>query len=193
LLGVSPARNWWLVQPPAGAIPCWLWGPLLDVFQGDPAAVPLADAPATPTPIPQNAGGRIFTVEEYETTLFDLLNLARAQHGLAPAERNASLDTAATLHSTDMAAHDFFAHISYDGRDFNTRLTEQGLFFTNGGETLYAGGDPYQAFHIWMGSEVHRNIILHPSFTSLGVGVVYAEGGSYDIYVTADFAALYTP
>ncbi len=115
--------------------------------------MPLADAPPTPTPIPQNAGDREFTVEEYENTLFDLLNLARAQNGLPPAERNAALDTAATLHSADMAEHDFFAHLSYDGRDFNTRLTEQGLFFTNGGETIYAGGDPYQAYHIWMGSK----------------------------------------
>ncbi len=193
LLGVSPERTWWLIRPSDGTIPCWIWGPLVDVFRGDPAAVPLADAPPTPTLIPQNAGGRSFTVEEYEDTLFDLLNLARAQNGLPPAERHAALDTAAALHSTDMAEHDFFAHLSYDGRDFNTRLTEQGLTFTNGGETIYAGGDPYQAYHIWMGSEVHRNIILHPSFTALGIGVVYAQDATYDVYVTADFAALYTP
>jgi uncharacterized protein YkwD len=193
LFGVGSERTWWLVHPPDGAAPCWIWGPLVDVFQGDPAVVPLADAPLTPTPIPQNAGDREFTVEEYENTLFDLLNLARAQNGLPPAERNTALDTAATLHSADMAEHDFFAHLSYDGRDFNTRLTAQGLFFTNGGETIYAGGDPYQAYHIWMASTVHRNIILHPAFTSLGVGVVYAQDATYDVYVTADFAALYTP
>ena len=193
MLGVSPKRTWWLIQPPDGTTPCWLWGPLVDVFQGDPAAVPLADAPPTPTSIPQNAGNRNFTVEEYKNTLFDLLNLARSQNGLPPAERTAALNTAATLHSTDMAEHDFFAHLSYDGRDFNTRLTEQGLFFTNGGETIYAGGDPYQAYHIWMASEVHRNIILHPAFTAVGLGVVYAQDAIYDVYVTADFAALYIP
>jgi len=195
ILGVSPERTWWLVQPPEDSAPCWVWGPLVDVFQGDPAAIPLANAPATPTFIPQNAGGREFSVEEYENTLFDLLNLARVQNGLPPAERVAALDSAARLHSADMAQHDFFAHLSYDGRDFNARLTEQGLFFTNGGETIYAGGDPYQAYHIWMGSDVHRSIILHPAFTSLGVGVVYADADAvtYDVYVTADFAALYTP
>jgi uncharacterized protein YkwD len=193
LLGVSPERTWWLILPPDGAVPCWVWGPLLDVFRGDPAGVPMADAPPTPTPIPQDAGGRSFTTEEYENTLFDLLNLARAQHGLPPAERNTALDTAARLHSADMAEHDFFAHLSYDGRDFNARLTEQGLFFTNGGETIYAGGDPYQAYHIWMASEVHRNIILHPAFIALGIGVVYTQDAAYDVYVTADFAALYTP
>ncbi|MDX9865593.1 MAG: CAP domain-containing protein [Anaerolineaceae bacterium] len=193
LLGVSPERTWWLILPPDGSDPCWLWGPLVDVFRGDPAAVPLADAPPTPTPIPQDAGGRQFTVGEYENTLFDLLNLARSQNGLPPAVRNAALDTAATLHSADMAAHDFFAHLSCDGRGFNARLTEQGLSFTNGGETIYAGGDPYQAYHIWMGSNVHRSIILHPSFTALGLGVVYAQDAAYDVYVTADFAALSTP
>ena len=193
LLGVSPEHTWWLIQPPEDAVSCWVWGPLIDVFRGDPAAVPLANAPPTPTPIPQDAGGREFTIEEYENTLFDLLNLARSQNGLPPAERNTALDTAATLHSNDMADHDFFAHLSYDGRDFNARLTEQGLFFTNGGETIYAGGDPYQAYHIWMASEVHRNIILHPAFTALGIGVIYTEDATYDVYVTADFAALYTP
>ncbi|MCD4672975.1 MAG: CAP domain-containing protein [Anaerolineaceae bacterium] len=193
LLGVSPERTWWLLQPPDGSAPCWVWGPLVDIFHGDPANVPLADAPPTPTPIPQNAGGRSFTAEEYEDALFDLLNLARSQHGLPPAERNAALDAAARLHSADMTQHDFFAHLSYDGRDFNARLTEQGLYFSNGGETIYAGGDPYQAYHIWMGSDVHRNIILHPSFTSLGVGVVYVEDATYDVYVTVDFAALYMP
>ena len=193
LLGVSPERTWWLTQPPNGSPSCWIWGPLVDVFRGDPAAVPLADAPPTPTPIPQDAGDREFTIEEYETILFDLLNLARSQNGLPPAERNAALDNAATLHSTDMAEHDFFSHSSYDGRDFNVRLTAQGLTFTNGGETIYAGGDPYQAYHIWMGSEVHRNIILQPTFTALGLGVVYAEGAAYNVYITADFAALYTP
>lgn len=170
-----------------------MWGPLADVFRGDPADVPLAHAPSTPTPIPQNAGGRSFTAEEYENTLFNLLNLVRSQNGLPPAKRHPALDTAARLHSADMAKHDFFAHLSHDGRDFNARLIAQGLFFTNGGETIYAGGDPYQAYHIWMGSDVHRAIILHPDFTALGVGVVYAEGVTYDVYVTADFAALYTP
>ena len=193
LLGLNPERTWWLVLPPDAISPCWVSGPLIGSLRGDPAAVPLADAPPTPTPIPQDAGGRSFTDREYEDTLFDLLNLARSQHGLPPAQRNPLLDTAARLHSQDMADHDFFSHLSYDGRDFNTRLTAQGLTFTNGGETIYAGGDPYQAWHIWMASEVHRNIILHPAFTALGVGVAYAKEMTYEVYVTADFAALYVP
>ena len=192
-MGLNPERTWWLVLPPNAVSPCWVWGPLISSLRGNPAAVQLADAPPTPTPMPQNAGGRSFTVQEYEDTLFDLLNLARSQHGLPPGQRNPHLDTAARLHSQDMADHNFFAHLSYDGRDFNARLTAQGLNFTNGGETIFAGGDPYQAYHIWMASEVHRNIILHPAFTALGIGVTYTKEKTYDVYVTADFAALSIP
>lgn len=187
VVGINEQHTWWLVFPLGQAEACWLWGPLLKV-EGNTEQIQVALSPSTPTPIPVTAGGESFTAEEYEKKLLELINQARLNQGYPPLSLYPPLVQAAYLHSQDMADHDFFGHLGSDGSDFNQRLTDQGMVFSNGGEMLYAGGDPYQAYQAWINSPVHHDILLNPEFTHIGIGVVYAENRFYEEYVTADLA-----
>ena len=187
VVGVNEEWTWWLIFPPNQTEACWLWVFLLDVA-GDAEQLQIALSPPTPTPIPLSAEGQSFTPEEYEQKLLELINQARITEGFLPLALYPPLVQSARLHSEDMAENDFFGHLSFNGADFNQRLTAQGMVFSNGGETLYAGGDPYQAYHIWMNSEVHYNIIMNPEFTHIGIGVVYVDNRTYEEYITVDVA-----
>ena len=188
VVGVNQERTWWLVFPPNQAEEaCWLWLFLLEVT-GEMEQMQVALSPPTPTPVPLSAGDQSFTAEKYEKKLVELINQARVNQGIMPLALYPPLTQAARLHSQDMADNDFLGHLSFNGDDFNKRLTALGMVFSNGGETLYAGGDPYQAYHIWMNSDVHYNILMNPAFTHIGVGVVYAGNRTYEEYVTVDLA-----
>jgi len=188
VVGVNQERTWWLVFPPNQVEEaCWLWLFLLEVA-GEVEQIQVALSPPTPTPVPLSAGDQSFTAEEYEKKLVELINQARVNQGTVPLVLYPPLTQAARLHSQDMADNDFLGHLSFNGDDFNQRLAALGMVFSNGGETLYAGGDPYQVYHFWMNSDVHYNILMNPEFTHVGVGVVYAENRTYKEYVTVDLA-----
>ena len=187
VVGVNAERTWWLVFPSDQAEACWLWAFLLEVAD-DTSQVQVVLSPPTPTPLPLSANGETFSPQEYEQKLFELVNQARIHRGYQPLALYPPLERTARRHSQDMAENDFFGHLSFTGEDFNQRLTAEGMVFSNGGETLYAGGDPYQAYHIWMNSEIHFNLLMNPAFTHIGIGVVYAEGRTYGKYVTVDLA-----
>lgn len=94
-----------------------------------------------------------------------------------------SLFESARFHADDMATNQFFAHESSDGTPFGDRINR---FFSGGGaaENIYAAtfDDPFSAMDGWMNSDTgHRENILRPGWTWLGVG--YARGAGRHYYV----------
>jgi uncharacterized protein YkwD len=154
-----------------------------------PPPEPTATAvPPTPTSEPQcPAGGNA----SFETTLLSLINAERASRGLGALTMKSALRTAARLHSTDMACNDFFSHRGSNGSTPFTRIAAQGYSFSAAGETIYAGSGSYNspsaAFNGWMNSAPHREIMLNPNFTSIGIGYMYNADSTYGGYFTADF------
>ena len=41
----------------------------------------------------------------------------------------------------------------------------------------------------WMSDKIHRDAILNPKVTEMGVGYAYYSNGSYGDYITVDFGS----
>jgi uncharacterized protein YkwD len=106
-----------------------------------------------------------------------LLNEQRAARGLAPLARRAQLDLSSQRHSEDMSARRFFEHDTPDGVDPQSRMLAAGYRSDNAitGENIaWASGwraSPFEIVDLWMHSPPHRENILRPEFTEVGLGV----------------------
>ncbi|MFI1393403.1 sigma-70 family RNA polymerase sigma factor [Streptomyces sp. NPDC020681] len=109
-----------------------------------------------------------------------LVNQERAKQGCAPVSGNDRLDTAARLHSEDMAAKDYFSHTSLDGRSPGDRITAAGYQWSTYGENIARGQQtPESVMDSWMNSEGHRANILNCDFKEMGVGIHEGSGGPW--------------
>jgi uncharacterized protein YkwD len=92
--------------------------------------------------------------------VFCLTNQVRTSYGLAAFRRDARLDTAARLHSEDMAARNYFAHNTPEGLGPSDRSAAQG-YPGGAGENIAMGYPTARAAVLaWMQSAGHcRNIL----------------------------------
>ena len=120
----------------------------------------------TPPPEPDDRA------TEFEQEVFRLVNIARANAGVAPLQWHAGLGTVARNFSRDMYTRDFFSHICPDGTYPWDRMEAAGITgFWFAAENIAAGrGTPQDVVDAWMNSPGHRENILAPEATHLGVG-----------------------
>ena len=152
-------------------------------------------APAEPTPTPEPPTAEppvpdpVQLLAEVEDRVFALANEARTAEGLAPLERMAGLDDVARGWSTTLAT---------EGRELGhnpdySRQIPQGWSVAGEnvawmGETRVVpaaevAGPVHQG---WMDSPGHRENLLGPEYTHLGVGVAFSPEHGY--YLTQNFA-----
>jgi len=118
-----------------------------------------------------------------------LINNERANAGVAPLSAQGQLGSAARGHSQDMACNGFFSHTGSDGSSPSQRISRQGYHWSAIAENIAAGyGDPASVVVGWMGSQGHKENLLNPDYTEVGIGYVYVAGSPYGAYWTADFA-----
>jgi uncharacterized protein YkwD len=125
--------------------------------------------------------------------LLGLINQERAAQGLSAYAGQGQLQTAARLHSTDMACNGFFSHTGSDGSTVGLRVTAQSYSWSWVGENILATSDtsaqaPQSAFDWWMDSALHRANLLSSNYTEIGLGYIYVAGSPYGGYFTAVFA-----
>ncbi|MFD1152438.1 CAP domain-containing protein, partial [Saccharothrix hoggarensis] len=124
-------------------------------------------------------------VELAEAKVVELTNAERAAHGCPALAADDRLAAAARAHSADMAAQDYFDHVSKDGRSFVDRVKAAG-YPQPGAENIAAGQrTPEAVVKGWMDSPGHRANILNCKLKALGAGM--ARGGSYGVYWTQNF------
>lgn len=131
---------------------------------------------------------------EYINQILALLNGARESDGRPPLTLNATLSQAADAHSEDMACRDFVDHTGSDGSNWFGRIRAQGYSYSRATENIYVGnpdfgGTPQGAFNWWMSSQVHRDNILDPLVSEVGIGYVYNPNSTYRGYYTLVFAS----
>jgi Cysteine-rich secretory protein family len=120
-------------------------------------------------------------VERTRVLTLCLLNGQRARRGLHPLRYDARLELAAQRHSDDMVRRDYFEHDTPEGVEPHTRMLAAGYPADNGftGENIAQGegaeSSPVEVMDAWMHSRPHREALLHPSYTEVGVGVAVAE------------------
>jgi len=106
-----------------------------------------------------------------------LLNAERERRGLALLGRRAQLDLASQRHSEDMVARRFFEHDTPEGSDPQARMLAAGYPSNNAftGENIaWAAGkraSPWEIVDLWMHSPPHRENILSPGYTEIGIGL----------------------
>ncbi|GGY01273.1 hypothetical protein GCM10010324_55130 [Streptomyces hiroshimensis] len=110
----------------------------------------------------------------------DMVNAERAKAGCSPLTINAKLQAAAQGHSDDMAARDYYAHTSPEGKSPGDRMTAAGYRWSTYGENIFKSPkDARTAMDGWMKSSGHRANILNCSFKEIGVGINFASNGPW--------------
>jgi uncharacterized protein YkwD len=165
------------------------------ILIGNVAAAPLATIAITPVSgvptvkVQGPASCSYSTSSSYQTQLVNLINGARAEAGLYPLSVNAQLTAAAVGHSIDMACHGLISHSGSDGSTPYERIVAAGYSPSLSSEIIYGSGYPQTAFDWWMSDQIHRDEILNPNVTEMGVGYAYVQGTSAGGYYTVDFAS----
>ena len=137
---------------------------------------PVVQKPGTVLPPPG-----VKHLPKVEDLVWEMTNQARRAKGLAPLSQDNELTEVARAHSDDMLVRRFFDHTTPDGVSFDERISDRYRHRVRimGENIWYASG--YNLGKIqqvakeivddWMNSPGHRDNILDPKFTHLGVGV----------------------
>lgn len=116
-----------------------------------------------------------FGVTEYSPTLVDLTNNTRLLYSLESLTPNQQLKAAAQLKVQHMFDHNYFDHISPDGKQPWEFLAEVNYGYQIAGENLAMDfvevDDAHQA---WLQSSTHRQLILDPKYQE--IGIAYQRG-----------------
>ncbi len=118
------------------------------------------------------------TTSSQESEVARLVNVERAKSGLPALKLNWQLSRVARYKSADMANKGYFAHNSPTyGTPFQM-MENFGLRFSAAGENIaYGQRTPAEVMRDWMNSPGHRNNIMSPSFTEIGVGLAKNKNG----------------
>jgi uncharacterized protein YkwD len=112
-----------------------------------------------------------------ESAMLKLVNDERIAQGLRPLELDPRLVPVARQHSEEMFRMKYFGHQSpVNGSPFD-RLAAAKISYTRAGENLAYAHSVAIAHRGLMDSQGHRENILRPEFTRIGIGVLSA--GSY--------------
>lgn len=199
--------NWQLLDPRGQPVPVtgsdqnYIW---IKVKVSAPMAVnqPTPTPSATTTANQQNslasskAASGCASVPDgaFENAVLALINQERASRNLPPLKREARLDTAALQHSLDMSCNNFVEHYGSSGSTWFTRITKAGYTYQYASENIAAGnpafgGDANWVVETrWMNSQVHRENILNPKVTEIGIAYVFNSAAQWGGYTTVDFA-----
>lgn len=109
--------------------------------------------------------------EEFEQEVLRLTNVERKKQGLKPLKLDKKLAKVAREKSVDMAVNDYFSHVSPTyGSPFDM-MTSFGVKYYSAGENIARGQtSPQEVVQAWMASVGHKENILHPEFTHIGIG-----------------------
>ncbi len=159
-----------------------------------------APPPAAAPGVSASSSGATCGFPDFQPALLARVNQARAAgascgssgvFGPAPALTwNDRLTQAATAHSQDMAAKNYFSHTSQDGRTPGARITAAGYAWSAFGENIAAGQTSVDSvMAAWMASPGHCANIMSPNPTEIGVACVDGSAGdTYSTYWTMDLA-----
>ena len=120
------------------------------------------------------------SVSAIEREVVRLVNIERQKAGLAPLTLSEELSNVARIKSQDMANKNYFSHTSPTYGDPFQMMRSFGIQFRTAGENIAKGYRSAESvMNGWMNSSGHRANILNPSFRTIGVGYVEANGTTY--------------
>ena len=125
-----------------------------------------------------------------EATLWQLLNGARTNNGLAPVQQHGTLVSLARWRSSDMLAKNYFSHTiagcgclvyaHYDSNGLRYDWAGENIGWNSGLDDSYS---PVRVHEKFMASPGHRANVLDGRFTHGGVGAAAADNKMFQGYV----------
>ena len=129
------------------------------------------------------------TYSAYSNEVLRLVNIERANVGVAPLVLDEALCNAANMRAIEMDYSGNFSHTRPDGRDCVTVFSFCEISFYTCGENIAAGyPTPAAVVEGWMNSTGHKANILNVAFTKMGLGYSTGGGGEYGHYWAQEFA-----
>lgn len=118
------------------------------------------------------------SVSAIEKAVLDLTNAERQKAGLQPLQADTKLMNSARQKSNDMATNNYFSHTSPTyGSPFD-QMKSNGITYRSAAENIAMGQrSAEEVVKGWMESPGHRQNILTPEFTHIGIG--YDANGKY--------------
>ncbi|GAA0470858.1 SafA/ExsA family spore coat assembly protein [Alkalibacillus silvisoli] len=125
-------------------------------------------------------------VKAIEEEVVRITNQYRQEHGLQPLQHDWQLSRVARYKSQDMRDHNYFSHQSPNYGSPSNMIDQFNVSYRRTAENIAAGQRTANAVvESWMNSAGHRQNILDPNMTHIGVGFI--EGGQYSNYWTQMF------
>ncbi|WP_405857950.1 CAP domain-containing protein [Streptomyces sp. NBC_00090] len=145
-----------------------------------PKPDPTTEAPVETSAAPSTAApSTADRAEAAEAEVLRLVNAERAQVGCTPVRADAQLAALAGAFSVDMAQRGFFDHTDPDGATPWARAEKAGISGLAGENIARGQADAAAVMDSWMNSDGHRANMLNCEYTTLGVGVYFADGGPW--------------
>lgn len=117
-------------------------------------------------------------VKAQESEVVRLVNAERAKRGLPALKENWQLSRVARYKSQDMINRSYFSHTSPTYGSPFKMMESFGLRYSAAGENIAKGQrTPQEVMNSWMNSAGHRNNILSPIYTEIGVGLARSKTG----------------
>lgn len=105
-------------------------------------------------------------------TIISLTNQERTSRGLQPLQENSLLNTSAANKANHMITHDYWAHFAPDGTSPWYFYNQVGYKYAWAGENLARDFSTSAGVIAgWMASTGHRDNMLNPNFSDIGIGV----------------------
>ncbi|MBR0484792.1 MAG: hypothetical protein IJJ69_08470 [Oscillospiraceae bacterium] len=113
-------------------------------------------------------------IKEYCDTIINLVNNERTSCGLSELATFPLLNEVTCLRAEELVQS--FGHMRPDGSMCFSAMKQAGITYKGAAENIAAGRpEPSSAMEQWMNSEGHRNNILDPNKTHIGIGYCYDE------------------
>ena len=145
--------------------------------------------------LPAPAAEASSRLDRSERALLREVNKTRRAHGLHRLRRSTRLQRSADYHCWDMLNANFFAHASSNGTSFERRVKRytrkrrigENLAYVPSSDARHAAS---QVVQMWLSSPGHREALLSPSFSRIGLARRIGKWGDFRVAVyTADFAS----
>ena len=129
------------------------------------------------------------TYSEFANRVLELVNIERANAGVAPLVLDEALCNAANMRAIEMDRTGEFSHTRPGGRECFTVVDYCNIGYMMCGENIAAGQPtPEEVMNSWLGSAGRKANILSPEYTKMGLGYSTGGGGTYGHYWAQEFA-----
>lgn len=148
-------------------------------------------APAASTSNAPTAANTSATYTASENLLLSSVNVERAKAGVPPVSAAPDLTDLARSRSADMAARDYFSHTTPEGANIFSMLRSRSIAYSYAGEIIARNNiaptdrSIQVAIDGFLNSPSHRQIMLDPQYTNVGLG--YTRAPNSMSYTTVIF------